>query len=101
MDIRGQRTWCDDCTAPRVWPDNVRIVELFLQALPAWRGGQGMFGAVALEGFDRSEVAALMDMHGMDDKPTAWAALYDMESEYRQIRAAQRAAHADRPRHGK
>lgn len=96
MDIRGQRTWCDGCTAPEVLPDSVPVIELFLEALPAWQGGQGLMGTTLMEGFDRCQIVALMDLRGLppDDRPDTWAALYDLESEYRTIRAAQA---ADRP----
>ena len=93
MDIRGQRTWCDDCTAVVVLPDNVPIIELFLEALPAWIGGSGLLGSVLMEGFDRAQILALLELRGITakDRPDTWAALADLESDYRTIRAAQAA----------
>lgn len=98
MDIRGQRTWCADCTAPEVWPENVPLIELFLEALPAYHGGQGFFGSSALEGFDRAGVLALMELRGVptDERPESWRALADLEAEYRTIRAARAAS--DKPK---
>ena len=89
MDIRGERTWCDDCTAPVVLHENVPLIELFLEALPAYHGGQGFFGSSAMEGFDRAGVLALMELRGVpsDERPEAWRALSELEAEYRTIRA--------------
>jgi hypothetical protein len=94
MDIRGQRTWCEDCTAPVVLEENVPLITLFLDALPAWQGGQGLMGATAMEGFDRAQLLALFDLSGIlpADRPDAWTALRDLESEYRTIRASQQPA---------
>lgn len=89
MDIRGQRTWCDKCTAPVVLPENVPLIELFIEALPAYHGGQGLFGSSVTEGFDRASVLALMELRGVlsEEHPEAWRALSEMEAEYRTIRA--------------
>ncbi|AFL75408.1 hypothetical protein [Thiocystis violascens] len=91
MDIRGQRTWCADCTAPEVLHENLPLIRLFLDALPAWQGGQGLMGATVMEGFDRTQVLALMDLSGIApaDRPDTWDALRDLEAEYRTIRASQ------------
>ena len=93
MDIRGERIWCQTCTAPEVRRENVPVIDFFLQALPAWRGGQGMMGSVAVEGFDRSEILAMMDLRCVptEERAETWAAIADMESEYRRIRAAKSA----------
>ncbi|WP_295400429.1 hypothetical protein [uncultured Thiocystis sp.] len=90
MDIRGQRTWCADCTAPEVLHENVPLITLFLDALPAWQGGQGLMGATLMEGFDRAQLLALMDLRGIApaDRAETWGALRDLEAEYRVIRAA-------------
>ena len=94
MDIRGQRTWCQDCTAPVVMEENVAVITLFLDALPAWQGGQGLMGATLMEGFDRAQLLALFDLNGIQpaDRPDTWDALRDLEAEYRTIRASQSAA---------
>jgi hypothetical protein len=91
MEIRGERTWCAKCQAPEVWHRNVPTVELFLEALPAWRS-TGL-DRIA-EGFDRAEIAALMDLRGIPpaERPDTWAALAEMEGETRLIRAAKHAA---------
>jgi len=87
MRIRNQRIWCPTCTAPELWHSNLPLVELYLEALPAWRTA-GMGGQL-MEGFDRAEIAALMDLRAIEDRPGAWAALAEMEAETRRIRAAQ------------
>lgn len=84
MDIRGERTWCDQCKAPGVHMDNVPLVELFLEALPAWRT-TGMDRI--LEGFDRAEILAMMHMRGVSDTADAWSAIALMEGELARIRA--------------
>lgn len=94
MDIRGEHTWCADCTAPRIPAAHAPLIALFLDALPAWRASGGMT-PVLMEGFDRAELAALI-AHAPADLPVtpreAFAALLEMEGEYRRIRAAQTAA---------
>lgn len=52
-----------------------------------------MMGSVAVEGFDRSEILAMMDLRCVpaDDRVETWAALYDLEGEYRKIRNAKTA----------
>lgn len=87
MQIRGARTWCERCQAPEVFPENVPLVELFLDALPAYRVG-GMGGGPAIEGFDRAAMPGLMALHRIApaDQPDAWDALREMETRFRQIR---------------
>jgi len=99
MEIRGSQTWCDDCTAPEVWPENLQAIELFLSALPAYQIGGGLGGAaVALEGFDRTAVQALFRLTGQPEHqwPALWEALAEMEGEYRAIRA-----HRAKQEHGR
>jgi hypothetical protein len=87
MDIRGERRWCDDCTAPLVPLDHVPLIQLFLDALPCWRVGGGMV-PVLMEGFDRAELAALIAHRELSESPAeAMSALLDMEREYREIRS--------------
>lgn len=87
MEIRRRRTWCPTCTAPVVYAENVAVIELFLQALPAWRT-TGMERLV--EGFDRSEVWHLMQLRGDTDPAATWAALAELEGELARIRAQAR-----------
>jgi hypothetical protein len=86
MEIRGEQTWCAKCQAPEVWHDNVPLIDLYLDALPAWRM-TGMEHAV--EGLDRGEVLALMDLRGIApaDRAETWGALAELETETRRIRA--------------
>lgn len=96
MKIRKARTWCEDCTAPEVFPENVPIVLLFLDALPAWQVAGGMGGGPLMPGFDRSQVASLMRLHGIKPKRwrKTWAAIRELEGELRGILDARRAAEA-------
>lgn len=88
MDIRGHRTWCDDCTAVIVLPENRPIIEIFLDALPAWQGGEGLMGSMLIEGFDRPSILALLELHCIptEDRRDTWTAIVELESEYRVIR---------------
>lgn len=90
MRIRGEPVWCERCTAPEVHPENVPVVHLFLDALPSYRLAGGMGATTAMEGFDRAEIVALMDLRGIapSDRPATWDALRELEAELRAIRAA-------------
>jgi hypothetical protein len=89
MSIRGERTWCAECTAPRVPRREAPLIELFLALLPAWRVSGGLV-PVLMEGFDRAEAAAQIDLTPLPCSRThAWGALLEMESVYRQIRSEQ------------
>ncbi len=88
MDIRRKRIWCDDCTAPLVPVAEVPIIQAFIDLLPAWRCSGGM-EPVLMEGFDRAELVAVIAHSDLTCAPhEAYRALLDMESEYREIRAA-------------
>lgn len=78
MQIRKERTWCPTCTAPVVEEENLPVLDMFIDALPAFRT-EGHLQA----GFDRREVSELMDLHGVEDKAGMWTALRSMESEMR------------------
>lgn len=86
MEIRGERTWCDACTAPEVWPENVPAVELFLSALPAYDAARP---GRLVDGFQRAEVLALMELRGVPvtDRAELWEQVEELEAEFRQIRA--------------
>jgi hypothetical protein len=92
MDIRDERTWCDDCTAPEVWQECEPTAQLFLQALPAYRHGAGTLGSVGAPGFDPAGVLALMDLRGVraDERAEQWDLLTRMGAEYARILAAKR-----------
>lgn len=92
MDIRSERTWCADCTAPKVPMGQAPLIELFLALLPAWRASGGMV-PVLMEGFDRAEAKAQIDMTALPcSREQAWSAMLHMEGVYRMIRSAQRAS---------
>lgn len=92
MDIRKKRTWCEDCTAPLIPQSEVPIIRAFIDALPAWRCAGGMT-PVLTEGFDRAELAAIIAHANLPGAPAeSFRALLDMESEYREIRAAMQPA---------
>jgi hypothetical protein len=89
MNVRNERTWCERCQAPEVHPDNVPLIDLFLDALPVYQL-PGMAGGGLMEGFDRGAMPGLMDLHAIpaDQRPAAWEAMREMEAEFRSIRAA-------------
>lgn len=93
MEIRSRKTWCERCQAPELWPEAAATAELFLQALPAFRIAGG-FASLAAEGFDRSEVLALMHLRGIRPAHRAelWEHLVALEHEYTSIRNRQREA---------
>ena len=90
MSIRGERTWCGKCQAPEVFPENLPILALFLDLLPAYQIAGGMGAATLQEGFDRAAVPGLMDLHGIPapERTETWAALREMECELRRVRAS-------------
>ena len=88
MEIRGQRTWCERCQAPRLGPDEQPAAELFMAAMPEYRINGGMGATHAQEGFSRPGVLALMQLRGIPDSERAalWSDLETLEDEYRRIR---------------
>lgn len=89
MDIRGERIWCADCTAPTVPRDQLPYIELFLAALPAWRVNSELSPAL-MEGFDRAQVSAQIDLTPLPcSREQAWEALLHMERVFRVIRSEQ------------
>ena len=89
MTIRGARTWCDKCQAPEVFPENLPLLGLFIDLLPAYQVPGGMGAATLQEGFDRAAVASMMDLHAIppEERTATWAAVRDMESHLRIVRA--------------
>lgn len=57
-------------------------------------------GSVAVEGFDRSQILALFDLHAIpiDDRPELLSAVLDLESEFRSIRSVERKKQEDKDR---
>ena len=95
MDIRcrqagnDKRTWCEDCTAPLIPLSEAPIIHAFIDCLPAWRCSGGMVPVLA-EGFDRAEMSAVIAHSELPGTPAeSFRILLEMESEYREIRAAQ------------
>lgn len=93
MTIRGERTWCGKCQAPEVFPENLPILGLFIDLLPAYQIPGAMGAATIQEGFDRAAVPGMMDLHAIPptERPETWAALRELELELRGIRAARAA----------
>lgn len=91
MTIRGERTWCERCQAPEVFPENLPLLDLFMDLLPAYQIPGGMGAATLQEGFDRAAVPGMMDLHAIPtaERPDTWTALRDLEAELRRIRSAQ------------
>lgn len=74
------------------------MIALFLNLLPAWRM-QGGLVPVLVEGFDRAEAAAQIDLTPLPcSRERAWEGLLEMEGEFRHIRSVRR---TDEARGGK
>lgn len=60
--------------------------------MPAWQAAGGM-NAVISEGFDRTQIQALMDLQGIPtaERPDLTERLLSLESAFAEIRAKQRA----------
>jgi hypothetical protein len=104
MEARGERTWCGQCQAPELWPENIPAVELYLAAETQWRHA-GMNGVPT--GLDYAGVRALLDLwpDPAIDRPARFADLQTLEREHLRItherlsREAHAAATATRPAH--
>lgn len=99
MRIRGERTWCERCQAPELMAENVPLVQLFLDLLPAYRLAGGWGESTLQEGFDRTALVPLMDLHRIapDARADAWEALRDLEAELRHVRSAARERETRQP----
>ena len=62
MDARGERTWCGQCGAVELWPENVPAVLLYLACDTQWRYA-GMSGVPT--GLDYAGVRAVMDLQAV------------------------------------
>lgn len=90
MEARGEPTWCSDCRAVELWPENLPAVDLYLAVQTQWRYA-GMDGQPT--GYDYAGIRAAMALRG--DPPELFADLQVLESAYLDIVTAQRAkAHA-------
>ena len=68
---------------------SARFAALFIDLLPAWRVSGGMGATHLLEGFDRCEVRAHMQLIGLTpaEQKLSWGFLADLEKDYRKIRS--------------
>jgi hypothetical protein len=84
MEARGERTWCGQCQAPELWPENIPAVELYLAAETQWRHA-GMNGVPT--GLDYAGVRAVMDLQAIPraDRPGLFADLQTLEQAHLQV----------------
>jgi hypothetical protein len=106
MDARGERSWCGQCGAVELWPENVPAVLLYLACDTQWRHA-GMTGVPT--GLNYDGVRAVMDMQAIPpaDRPALFVDLQTLERAQLQVvhqRLAQErskpAPTATRPRPG-
>ena len=105
MESRGERTWCGQCGAVELWPENVPAVLLYLACDTQWRYA-GMSGVPT--GLDYAGVRAVMDLQAVpsDAHPALFQDLQALEREHLAV-SAERAAKeraaiaAARPRPGR
>jgi hypothetical protein len=107
MEARGERTWCGQCGAVELWPENVPAVRLYLACDTQWRYA-GMNGIPT--GLDYDGVRAVMALQAIPhaDRPALFADVQVLEQAQLQVihqRIAQRPprppASTPRPRPGR
>jgi hypothetical protein len=78
MDARGERTWCGQCGAVELWPENVPSALLFLACDTQWRYA-GMNGVPT--GLDYDGVRAVMELQAIppNDRPGLFADIQTLE----------------------
>jgi len=84
MESRGERTWCGQCGAVELWPENVPAVLLYLSCDTQWRYA-GMNGVPT--GLDYAGVRAVMDLQAIPraDRPGLFADLQTLEQAQLQV----------------
>lgn len=83
MDARGQRTWCPDCQAVAVWPENLPALDLFTAIETQWVRA-GMDGTPT--GLNYAGVEAAMRLRG--DPPHLFDDIQALEREFLAIMSA-------------
>ena len=78
MESRGERTWCGQCGAVELWPENVPSALLFLACDTQWRYA-GMNGVPT--GLDYDGVRAVMELQAIPraDRPGLFADIQTLE----------------------
>lgn len=78
MEARGERTWCGQCGAVELWPENVPAALLYLACDTQWRYA-GMNGVPT--GLDYEGVKAVMDLQAIppEDRPRLFADVQVLE----------------------
>ena len=84
MESRGERTWCGQCGAVELWPENVPAVLLYLACDTQWRYA-GMNGVPV--GLDYAGVRAVMDLQAVpqEERPGLFADLQTLEQAQLQV----------------
>lgn len=86
QEARGERTWCGQCQAVELWPENIPSASLYIACETQWQRA-GMSGLPV--GLDYAGVEAAMRLRG--DPPALFDDLQVLERVFLQI-AADRAA---------
>ena len=78
MDARGEHTWCGQCGAAELWPENVPSALLFLACDTQWRYA-GMNGVPT--GLDYDGVRAVIELQAIppNDRPGLFADIQTLE----------------------
>lgn len=94
QEARGERTWCGQCEAVELWPENIPSASLYIACETQWQRA-GMSGLPV--GLNYSGVEAAMRLRG--DPPALFDDLQVLERVFLQI-AADRASkeHHSAPR---
>ncbi len=86
MEAREERTWCNQCQAPELWPENTAAADLFLAVETQWHRA-GMEGLPV--GLNYAGVEAAMRLRG--DPPHLFDDIQALEREYLAISHEQHA----------
>lgn len=87
MEGRGELTWCSQCQAVELWPENIPSVMLYLACETQWRY-TGMNNVAT--GLDYAGVRAVMAMQAIPaaDRPKLFADLQVLERAYLEVNNA-------------
>jgi len=96
MDARNERTWCGQCNAVELWPENLPAVLLYLDCDTQWRYA-GLSGAPT--GLDYAGVRAAMDLQAIpaDQRAALFADLQILERTHLEVAHAKLAKEQAQP----
>lgn len=95
MEARDERTWCGQCTAVELWPENVPAVLIYLACDTQWRYA-GMNGVPT--GLDYDGVRAVMDIQAIPraERPALFADIQTLEQAQLRVTHDRLAAERDK-----